>query len=148
MFKDTPSILHLSDLFIGQEITIPENSGSIKITEDMQKYFTNLTGDINPMHTDESFAKDKGFSGIICYGMLTASFYSTLIGVYLPGKYAIFQEADISFSKPVYIGDELKIKGKIIEINDVLKRITIKAEIRNQNNERISKATLIAGLTE
>jgi 3-hydroxybutyryl-CoA dehydratase len=77
---------------------------------------------------------------------LTASFYSTLIGVYLPGKYSIFQKSDISFNKPVYIGDTLSVSGKISDINYVLNRVVIKAEIRNQNKEKVSIATLVVGM--
>jgi acyl dehydratase len=80
--------------------------------------------------------------------MLTASFYSTLVGVYLPGKYAIFQEADINFRSPAYIGDTLTVKGKITEIDPVLKRIYIKAEIQNQYGKKVSTAALAVGLTE
>jgi len=143
-----PNEFCLSDLYIGQEIEFPHEDEGMPLTQEMQHCFTSLSGDTNPIHIDKAFALSNGFSGILCYGMLTASFYSTLVGVYLPGKYAIFQEADISFSKPVYIGDKLRIKGKITQIHESVKRIIIKAEIRNQHNERVSKAILAVGLTE
>jgi len=143
-----PNELRPEDIALGYEVIFPSESEGVTITEDMHNNFTKTTGDINPMHIDNDFAKAKGFNGVLCYGMLTASFYSTLVGVYIPGKYAIFQEADISFQKPVHIGDSLRIKGKVSEINEILKRITIKAEIRNQRNERVSKATLVVGFTE
>jgi len=150
MFQETSSEIRFKDLTLGQEAIIPPGmgGGGIIVTREMQKNFMSTTGDVNPMHICEEFAQTKGYESVICYGMLTASFYSTLVGVYLPGKYAIFQEANVSFSKPVYIGDSLRVKGRITEINEALKRVTIKAEIRNQKNERVSKATLEVGLTE
>ncbi|MDR3164302.1 MAG: hypothetical protein LBU13_01880 [Synergistaceae bacterium] len=114
----------------------------------MQNLFLDLTGDNSPCHVDEKFALEKNFKGKVVYGMLTASFYSTLVGVYLPGKYALFQEAHINFRSPVYIGDALIIKGKITEIDPTLKRIYIKAEIQNQSGRKVSTASLVAGLTE
>jgi 3-hydroxybutyryl-CoA dehydratase len=114
----------------------------------MQNLFLDLTGDNSPCHVDGAFAREKGFKDRLVYGMLTASFYSTLVGVYLPGKYALFQEAHIDFRDPVYIGASLTVKGKITEINLALTRIYIKAEIRNQSGKKVSNASLAVGLTE
>jgi len=76
---------------------------------------------------------------------MTASFYSTLVGVYLPGKYCILQEIETSFYNPVYIGDVLTIKGVATEKNVVLRRIEITAKIVNQSEKRISKAKIMVG---
>jgi acyl dehydratase len=155
--NDTVSEFRLDDLFVGQCIPPPpplsneqEYTGllSFTVTEFMHRAFKEMTGDISPIHLSANYAKEKGFKDVLVYGMLTASFYSTLVGVYLPGKYGIFQKCDISFNKPVYIGDTLSVSGKISDIHHVLKRITIKAEIRNQHKEKVSAATLIAGVTE
>lgn len=119
----------------------------VQITEKMQNDFRNNTGDINPMHTDEDFAQEKGFDNILVFGMLTASFFSTLVGVYLPGKNCLFQECkDIRFHSPVFVGDELTIKGEVIEIDDRFGRIIIKATIRNQENKKVCSGKLIAGV--
>ena len=119
----------------------------VKITEKMQDNFREMTGDINPMHSDEAFAKEKGFEKKLVFGMLTASFFSTLVGVYLPGKNCLFQECkDIRFHSPVFVGDELTIQGEVIEIDERFKRITIKATIRNQNQKKVCSAKLITGV--
>lgn len=121
----------------------------IRITEKMQEDFRNISGDINPMHFDEDFAKEKGFDKKLVFGMLTASFFSTLVGVYLPGKNCLFQECkDIKFHKPVFVGDELFIKGEVIEIDERFRRITIKAVIRNQENIKVCSAKLVVGVLE
>jgi 3-hydroxybutyryl-CoA dehydratase len=144
-----PNEFKLADLFVGQEVSFPAREREEKsVSSEMQNIFLDLTEDNNPLHVDEVFAREKGFKGKLVYGMLAASFYSTLVGVYLPGKYALFQEAHIDFSAPVYIGDSLTVKGKITEIAPVLKRVYIKAEIRNQSGKKVSKASLAVGLTE
>jgi 3-hydroxybutyryl-CoA dehydratase len=144
-----PSEFKLADLYAGQEVSFSATAQSDEgISSEMQALFLRLTGDNSPCHVDEGFAREKRFKGKLVYGMLTASFYSTLVGVYLPGKYALLQEARIDFSRPVYIGDRLTVKGKIAEIDPVLKRAYIKAEIRNQSDKRVSKASLAVGLTE
>lgn len=119
----------------------------VTITEKMQDDFRQNTGDVNPMHEDEKFAEGKGFKGKLVFGMLTASFFSTLVGVYLPGKNCLFQECkDIRFHSPVFIGDELSIKGEVSEIDERFKRITVKATIRNQEGKKVCSAKLIAGV--
>ena len=128
--------------------TCAQGAYPLEISRESLEMFRDLTGDISPIHIDESYARERGFAGRVCYGMLISAFYSTLVGVYLPGKYALFQEAHISMAKPVYIGDRLSVTGKITELNEALKRITIKARIRNQKGETVSRATLAVGVSE
>jgi 3-hydroxybutyryl-CoA dehydratase len=130
-----------SDINIGDE-----ESFSVQINTSKLDKFLEISGDISPLHTDSEYSKSKGFVGRVVYGMLTSSFYSTLVGVYLPGKYCILQGIDIQFSKPVYINDILKITGKVSYINEAYKQIEIKAVITNQENKKVSKATIKAGV--
>jgi len=100
------------------------------------------------LHTDVEYSKSKGFSDRVVYGMLISSFFSTLVGVYLPGKYCILQGVDIQFSKPVYIDDILTITGKVSYINEAYKQLEIKAVIINQDNKKVSKATIKVGVMD
>jgi 3-hydroxybutyryl-CoA dehydratase len=120
----------------------------IKINASMMDKFLDISNDTNPLHIDKDYAKEKGFPDRVVYGLLTSSFYSTLVGVYLPGKYCILQGLDIQFSKPVYIHDELKISGKVSYINEAYKQIEIKATIVNQENKKVSKATIKVGVMD
>ena len=131
----------IRDLHVGKK-----EEFTICITEEMQRTFTELTGDLNPMHLDDEYAEKNGFERKIVYGMLTASFYSTLVGVYLPGERCPFHECDVAWKKPVYIGDRLTIKGEIKEKDERFNRIFIKASILNQKGEKVSRATLVAGI--
>lgn len=125
-----------------------EESFEVKIDASKMDKFLDISNDINPLHIDSDYAKEKGFSNRVVYGLLTSSFYSTLVGVYLPGKYCILQGIDIQFSKPVYINDSLKISGKVSYINEAYKRIEIKAIITNQEDKKVSKATIKVGLID
>ncbi|MBR2526177.1 MaoC family dehydratase [bacterium] len=128
------------ELKIGQK-----ESFEVVVTEQMQTSFLNLSGDINPLHCNCDFAKEKGFNDKVVYGMLTSSFYSTLVGVYLPGENCLFQEAEIQFNKPVYIGDKLIVSGEVTEKQDLYKRIVVKAKI-TANEKTVSKAKLTLGV--
>jgi 3-hydroxybutyryl-CoA dehydratase len=125
-----------------------EESFSVRVKSEKLDKFLKISGDINPLHTDTEYSKSKGFPDRVVYGMLTSSFFSTLVGVYLPGKYCILQGIDIQFSKPVYIDNILTITGKVSYINEAYKQIEIKAIIINQDNEKVSKATIKVGVMD
>lgn len=125
-----------------------EESFCYEVTEEKMNIFRALSGDINPLHNDENFAKSHGFSGRVVYGMLSASLISTLGGCYLPGKYCLIQQVESKFLSPVYVGDILSVKGKIKELNDAVRQAVIKIEIRNQDNKKVVKATLRTGFLE
>lgn len=126
-----------------------KESFKVIITKEMHDNFTKITGDINPMHIDVEYARGNGFADTLVYGMLTASFYSTLVGVYLPGKYCLFHECNTLFNHPVYVGDELTITGTVIEKTSVpINRITVKAIVKNQKNETVSRAKLVVGVSQ
>lgn len=110
--------------------------------------FMEISQDINPLHMNSKYAKQKGFEDKVVHGLLTASFYSTLVGVYLPGRYCILHGIDVKFLLPVYQNDTLIIYGKVSYINEAYKQIEIKAHITNQHNKRVSKATIKTGFLE
>ena len=106
----------------------------ISVDADKVDKFIEISGDTNPLHTNAKYSKSKGFLDKIVHGMLTSSFYSTLVGIYLPGKYCILQGIDVQFLKPVFIGDKLKVFGKVTYINAAYKQLEIKAIILNTNS--------------
>ena len=125
-----------------------EECFSIKVDSEKLNKFLEISGDENPLHIDAEYSKLKGFIGKVVYGMLTSAFYSTFVGVYLPGKYCILQGIDIQFSKPVYVDDTLTVTGKVSYINEAYKQVEIKAVITNQKNKRVSKATIKVGVMD
>jgi 3-hydroxybutyryl-CoA dehydratase len=131
-----------SDISVGLEKSFVANIDEAKMNS-----FLVITGDNNPLHVNAEFAKERGFLDKVCYGMLTSSFYSTLVGVYLPGRHAILHGIDIQFMKPVYSGDTLTIIGKVSYMNEAYKQIEVKAQILNQHSIKISKALIKIGIS-
>lgn len=134
------------------EYTFAEISPGMKasfekeITLEMENGFREISGDDNPLHRDDEFAREAGggkFPGHAVFGMLTASFYSTMAGMYLPGKYSLIHSFDeISFLKPVFVGDKLTITGEVTGKEETLNLIHLKVTIRNQNNKLVSRARM------
>ncbi len=132
----------ISDITVGTKASFTE-----EITEQKLSLFLSLTGDNNPLHCDSEHAKQKGYKDRVVYGMLAASLYSTLAGVYLPGKHCLLQEVSTKFRKPVFVGDTLTVSGIVSHVSEAVGRITIKAETRNQNGEKVNSATIEAGVS-
>ena len=123
-----------------------EEKFQIEITEQMLDVFCTLTGDENPLHCDEEYAKEKGKKGRVAYGMLTASFLSTLAGMYLPGEKSLIRSVEVKFLKPVYIGDVLEIKGVVEEKHDVFQRIELKVTATRNGTEKVLKGKMKIGI--
>lgn len=118
------------------------------VTEEMLQKFLEISGDINPLHTDVAFARARGYPSWVAYGMLTASFYSTLAGVYLPGEHCLLWEVNSKFTAPVFVGDELDVYGKVTEVNERFGYIRLKARIKNQDGKTVSRAIITAGVND
>lgn len=121
-------------------------SFSAEITEEKMRRFCEITGDISPIHMDDNAARKRGHSGRVVHGMLCASLFSTLAGVYLPGESCLLHSVESRFAKPVYIGDVLTVTGKVHEINETFGEITIKAVITNQKGEKVTRGVIKAGV--
>ncbi len=130
-----------NDINIGDE-----ESFKVLVTEKMLEDFKNITGDINPLHNDETYAKEQGFDSKVSYGMLSASFLSTLAGVYMPGKYSLIQNVSVEFPRPVFAGEELTVLGKVTEKNDTFNFIVLKVLITNEKGEKKVKGNMRIGV--
>ncbi|MBR5969860.1 MAG: MaoC family dehydratase [Lachnospiraceae bacterium] len=115
------------------------------VTAEWFEHFLAVSGDDNPLHTDAAFAKEQGYRDRVLYGLCTAALYSRLAGVYLPGRYCLLQQCDVSFVKPVFAGDVLTVSGTVQEKDERFARVKIKAEIRNAEGKKVSRATLYCG---
>jgi len=95
--------------------------------------FSELTGDSNPLHMDENYIKDSNFKENVVFGMLSASLFSTLVGMYCPGKNALYLSQTLDFRNPLHLDDEIIVRGEVIEKYDKFDMIKMKTEILNDN---------------
>tara|TARA_B100000745_G_scaffold288591_1_gene226126 strand:- start:626 stop:1066 length:441 start_codon:yes stop_codon:yes gene_type:complete len=118
----------LDNLQIGQKVEFTE-----VISESMVEEFAKLSGDYNPHHIDESYAKKTRFKKRICHGMLLASFFSKLTGMYLPGKGSLYLSQSLNFIAPAFIDDEVTVEGEIVKISHSTGIVTVKTKITKEN---------------
>src|SRR5579862_2515553 len=91
--------------------------------------FADLTGDHNPLHLDEKFARQTRFKGRVVHGMLTASFLSTVVAI-MPGPGTVYLSQSLFFRAPVRIGDTVEAQVAVAEIDPVKKRVRLKTVCR------------------
>lgn len=119
---------------------------SRKITREMEDAFRMISGDDNPLHKDDEYAREIStgkYARHVSFGMLTASLFSTFVGMYLPGKYSLIHSFDeLAFMNPVFAGDELTVEREVTDKDEFLKMIRVKIEIRNQNGEKVARAKM------
>lgn len=123
-------------------------SFTVTVTAEMMEAFEKITGDVSPIHIDPDYAKDRGYPGRVVYGMLGASFFSTLAGVYLPGEHCLLHGVECKFAKPIFIGDTLTISGTVVNVSEVGSEAEIKATIVNQNGKKVTRGVIKAGLAK
>lgn len=126
-----------------QEVEVGlEESFQVTITENMMEQFLQITGDENPLHRDAEYARTRNYTDKVVYGMLSASFYSTLAGMHLPGKYSLIHSMESKFLRPVYVGDTLTVSGTVKEKEDAYQMLILALLIKNQKGEKVSKGTM------
>lgn len=86
------------------------------ITGDDIVAFAGITGDVNPVHLDETFARDTRFGGCIAHGMLTAGLISAVLGTKLPGPGAVYISQSLQFRRPVRPGESITATAEVTEL--------------------------------
>ena len=121
-----------------EELKVGDTARFSKTISESDVYlFAGVTGDLNPAHVNEDYAKDTFFKTRIAHGMLTASFISTVIGTMLPGPGSIYMRQEVSFLAPVKIGDTVTAIVEVAEIIADKRRIRLKTHCINQENKTV-----------
>ena len=116
--------LTLADLEVGQSFSIEHCFGSDEVDA-----FAALTGDYSPLHVDPDYAAGTEFGDRIVHGMLLASLFSTLVGMKIPGRNALYLGQELNFRRPVVVGEPVVATSKITSINRSLGVIQLATSI-------------------
>ena len=107
------------------------------LTQKDIQLFAIVTGDMNPAHLDEAYAKTDIFHQIIGHGMWTGSMFSSLLGMQLPGLGTIYLSQTLKFLRPVKLGDTITAAVKVIAKDEKHKRVTLATICANQNGDHV-----------
>ncbi len=126
--QERPAIRKFEDLRVGEEARLVHT-----ITAADVDTFARLSGDVNPLHMDDGYARRNGFKGRVVHGVLLASFVSTAVGMHLPGPGSLWTQQNFRWRLPVYIGDTLTVTLKIAFQSRGLRTVSIALTATNQS---------------
>lgn len=116
------------------------------VSDKTYKGFIDIFKDKNHLHTNNQFAFDKGFKGIVMHGNILNGFLSYFIGECLPTKDVIIHTQEIQFKNAVYLNDTLKFKAEIIGVYESVNVIEFKYNFINKDRQIIAKGKIQIGL--
>jgi len=131
----------IDDFAIGQHASFTKT-----FTDEDVERFIAITGDVNPLHVDDAYAAQTRFGRRVLHGMLTASLFSTMVGMLLPGTGAIYRSQTLHFLRPVHIGETVTAHFVVRAVDRAKHRLTIDAWIENEVGERVVEGVCEAGL--
>lgn len=112
---------YLEDLKVGMT-----DSYTKTITEADVIQFAELSGDNNPVHLNDEYAKTTPFKARIVHGMFSAALISAVLGTRMPGPGAIYIDQQLRFKAPVFLGDTVVATAEVEEINEERRRVKLK----------------------
>lgn len=112
--------LYFDELSVGQSAEMSRVVGSADI-----EAFAEVSGDNNPVHLDENYARTTTFGERIAHGMLSAAYISAILGTKLPGPGAIYLSQTLRFRRPVKIGDLVVARATVTELDEAKGRATL-----------------------
>jgi acyl dehydratase len=131
----------IDDFHVGQHVTFTKT-----FTEDDLRRFIEITGDVNPLHVNDEFAASTPFGRRVLHGMLTASIFSTMVGMLLPGTGAIYRSQTLRFLLPVHVDETVTAHFVVRSIDRAKHRLEIDAWIENEAGQRVIEGMCEAGL--
>lgn len=115
----------------------------VVITGERVELFARASGDTNPLHLDDEFARGTRFGQRVAHGMLTGGIIGGILGTEFPGFGTIYISQELKFMRPVFIDDKITIE---IEVTDVIKdknRVVLSMDVTNQRGEKVAVGTAV-----
>jgi acyl dehydratase len=115
------------DLVVGQAA-----EREMTVTPETVRSYAQLTGDVNPLHFDEAFARATRFGRLIAQGGIATGLLHALVAMDLPGPGSVFLSQEWTFPKPVYIGDTIQARATVLSVNERRGIARLKVEVMTQ----------------
>src|SRR5579875_533446 len=105
--------------------------------------FAIMSGDINPAHVDETFAKSDMFHKVVAHGMWGGALISTILGTQLPGPGTVYVSQSLNFKGPVGLGDTITVTVRVTEKKPEKHRVVLDCQAMNEHGQ-----VVITGVAE
>ncbi len=100
------------------------------VSEEDMRAFAVISGDYNPLHIDDDFARQRGFEGKVVYGALIVAKVSQLIGMKLPGQDSVWSTLSMQFHRPLHVGQVATLTGTVVSLSSSTNIVEIKVDVR------------------
>lgn len=120
----------IDDMSVGDRI-----ERSYVISDDDISTFARISGDYNPVHFDDAYASRTIFKRRIAHGMISLAKFSGIFGMDMPGLGTLWLNQTVTFSRPVFIGDEYKAIAEILSIDR--RQVTVATWVEDHAGERV-----------
>ena len=116
-----------------EELKVGDSAEIQKTISETDVYlYAGITGDLNPAHLNEEYAKGTFFKTRVAHGMLIAGLISTILGNKLPGPGTIYTHQNVDFLAPVRFGDTITARAEVMELDSEKNRARLKTTCMNQ----------------
>lgn len=109
----------------------------VVISKELVDGFAVLSGDVNPLHTDQDYAATTSFKQRVAHGMIGGCLFSRLVGMYLPGKYCLYLSQSLNFKKPIFLGTEVEVNGEVLSKTDAFQTLEIATFIKDAKTAEV-----------
>jgi acyl dehydratase len=113
------------------------------VTDEMIRKFADVSGDYNPIHLDEEFAKTTRFGKRIAHGMLSGAFISAVLGYEFKERKIVYLSQSMKFTAPVFIDDTVTATATVTNIREDKGIVTLETVCTNQNGETLVKGEAV-----
>ena len=102
----------------------------LTVTHEDMAAFCDLSGDANPLHMDEAYARQLGFNGRVVFGALIVAKISCLLGMHKPGAGGLWTGLKINFRNPLYLDEKAELTGEITHLSKATRMISLKLRVQ------------------
>jgi acyl dehydratase len=106
-----------------------------EITPELVREFAKVSGDYNPIHLDEEFARTTPFGRPIAHGLLSGALLSGIMGTRFPGRGTVLLETSLLFKRPVFVGEKIEFRLRVEHVRPDKPIATIACQIFNSQGE-------------
>jgi len=104
--------------------------------EEVERY-AQVTGDRNPLHFDEDFARSTRFGRLVAQGGITAGLFNALVAMELPGPGSVFLHQEWDYPAPVFVGDTITAEAEVLEARSDKPLTKLRCVARNQDGDEV-----------
>ena len=129
----TAADLHYEDIELGAAFALERT-----FTQDDVRAFAEVSGDFSPLHIDEAYAASTEFGRCVVHGMLLGALCSQLVGMQIPGRRALYLGQELTFRRPVCVGETVRVMARVTAKNDATRVLVLQTEVRGSDDRVVA----------